>query len=102
MLFVLLCVVVAGLYGISGRLAGNREGAENRKEVWAVSKGKSAAAGGTRGTLKLYAGELSVHISTAKLRQTYFVIVRYELIPECFSIMFIRPCGYVPNYCSYH
>ena len=54
MLFVLLCVVVAGLYGISGRLAGNREGAENRKEVWAVSKGKSAAAGGTRGTLKLY------------------------------------------------
>ena len=59
MLFVLLCVVVAGLYGISGRLAGNREGAENRKEVWAVSKGKSAAAGGTRGTLKLYAGELS-------------------------------------------
>lgn len=59
MLFVLLCVVVAGLYGISGKLAGNREGVENRKEVWAVSKGKSAAAGGTRGTLKLYAGELS-------------------------------------------
>ncbi len=59
LLFVLLCVVAAGLYGISGRLAEERQGRENRKEVWAVSKGNSTVSCGTKGTLKLYAGELS-------------------------------------------
>lgn len=59
LLSVFLCVVVAGLYGISGRLAGNRQKDEERREVWAISKGKSTVTGGTKGTLKLYAGELS-------------------------------------------
>lgn len=59
MLFVLLCVVVAGLFGISGKLAGDRQKEGERREVWAVSKEKSAESGGTKGTLKLYAGKLS-------------------------------------------
>ena len=40
MLFVLLCVVVAGLFGISGKLAGDRQKEGERREVWAVSKEK--------------------------------------------------------------
>lgn len=58
-LSVILCVVIAGMYGIGGKIAGNRQKAQEQKETWAVSREKGKMSGGTKGTLRLYAGELS-------------------------------------------
>lgn len=64
LLSVILCVVIAGLYGISGKIAGDRQRVQEQKETWAAKTGtpvweKGKLSGGTKGVLRLYAGELS-------------------------------------------
>lgn len=56
-LLVVLCAFIVGMYAVCGRIAGNRR--EEQKQTWTASRERNVKEAGTKGTLRLYVGELS-------------------------------------------